>query len=186
MIGHHDAMAEAVERLTDIGGTPRLRAFDSAQRGMDDDGERREEGADHDGADQYLPEHVGLDGGEIRRRIEVCAKRAAGRPGRGDRDQAWVDPRRNQISAACLPVLASHQSPADFNRGVSGLARFIRVNACGTKRKIRLKSPQLPGHDYCSVNEIGRLISVGARPWPKNTGQPGMVGGTAGSRYGQG
>jgi hypothetical protein len=43
-------------------------------------------------------------------------------------DQASEGLRSNQIPAARLPILASHHSPADFRRGVSGLTGLDRVN----------------------------------------------------------
>jgi hypothetical protein len=59
--------------------------------------------------------------------------------GRGQRkggNRASEGLRSNQIPAARLPILASHHSPANFRRGVSGWTRLDRVNACSNNPKI--------------------------------------------------
>ena len=131
-IGHHHALVEIVQGGGDEGTAPQLRALDPAQRRQHPQPDRGQEGYDHDAADQQLPDHVGIECAEIARR-----RKAAGRGRRGacqsarrsGGEQTHEGQRRNRIPPACLPVLASHHSPADFSGGVSGFTGLDRVNA---------------------------------------------------------
>src|SRR6185437_14740539 len=142
-IGHHHALVQVVEGGRDEGVAARLRTLDPAQRRMNPERDRGQEGADDDAADQDLPEHVGVERADITHRQGV-GLRPGGITGRGDRDQAQKGPRKNRILAACLPILASHQSPADFSGRVSGSTGLDQVNTYPLNSKIQLKLRQLP------------------------------------------
>ncbi len=143
-IGHDHAMAQAVQRRADIGGAAHLRALDPAQRRVHPQRDRGDEGGNNDDADQDFPEHVRIERTDIARRRELVRQRESRRARQSERGKADRDPRKNQILAACLPILVSHQSPAEFSSGVSGGPGLDRVNAYPHPPKMRLNLWQLP------------------------------------------
>ena len=96
---------------------------------MDPERKRGQEGADDDAADQDFPEHIGVESGDVVCGRKPVRQRECGSAWHNDSGQAQKGLRRTQILAACLPILASHQSPADFNLGVSFFTGLDRVNA---------------------------------------------------------
>ena len=135
-VGHHHALAEVVQGGTDERVPAQFRTPDLAQRRMNPQRERGDKRADDDAADQRLPEHLGVGGADIARRSEGVGHAPGGLQRRSGGDQAHDGPRRNRILAACLPILASHQSPAHFWAGVSDFPGLDRVNAYPHKRKL--------------------------------------------------
>ena len=122
-IGHDDALVQMIQRRADERILAQMRAFDPAQRRMDPQCDRREKCADHDAADQHFPHHAGIGIAKVGCRRELPGKRPRGAKRRNAGGQAHDSLRKNQIHAACLPVLVSHQSPADL-AGSVWLRRF--------------------------------------------------------------
>src|ERR1700692_832981 len=137
-------MAEVVQGGTDERISAQLRAPDRAQGAWDPKRDPRKERADDDAADQQFPEQVGVGGADITRWREIVRQAPGGLKRHSAGDQASDGLRRNQILADCLPILASHQSPADFRGGVSGLTGLDQVNAYPCNPKMCLKLRQLP------------------------------------------
>ena len=72
---------------------------------------------------------LGIGGAEMIRQRGFQAGQPGGTERRNDGEPGNHDPCGNHDLAACLPILASHQSPADFSGGVSGFTGLDRVNA---------------------------------------------------------
>ncbi len=115
-VGHHHALVEVVQGGTDEGVAPQFGALRLAQRAHHPDSDRTDKRHDDDAADQEFPDHVGIERADI-----ACRRKAAGRrrapcqfARHGDGEQAQRGQRRNRILPACLPILASHHSPADL------------------------------------------------------------------------
>ena len=81
-----------------------------------------------------------------------------------DDEQAHDGPCRNQILAACLPILASHQSPADFRAGVSGFAGLDRVNASRATGKCDLNYGNCPDMINASLTGAASRARCGDNP----------------------
>ncbi len=122
----------------------------------------RQKRTDDDAADQHFPDHVGVGRADIARRRKVVGQAPGGPQRRNGGDQAHDGLRRNQVLAACLPILASHRPPADFERGVSGFTGLDRVNAYPCNRKCDLNYGNCP--DMINASLTGaRLESVPRR-----------------------
>jgi len=113
-IGDHHTLVEIVQGRTDKRISAQLRALDPAQRRQHPYRDGRKEAADNEAANHRFPDHARI--GDAR----IACRDAQGIRGTREvewpskREQAHHDQSGNHDSAACLPVLVSHQSPADF------------------------------------------------------------------------
>ena len=110
-VGDHDALIEIIQGGADKRVSALFRLLDPPQRGHD-----RQPDSDQKAADDQATEHRIRDNLRIGR-IEIPDKagfrtRRNGSP--DGRNQTHHDSCRNHDPAACLPVLVSHRSPADF------------------------------------------------------------------------
>ena len=110
------ALRRSCERLT------------PAQRRMHPERDRAEEGARRRCRRSGFPRSCWDRASRHSSEARSCPSSAGARTA-ATGDQAHDGLRRNRILAACLPILASHQSPADFSAGVSGFTGLDRVNA---------------------------------------------------------
>lgn len=132
-IGHHHTLVEVVQRGADEGIAAKPAAFGLAERRGDPEGDRNDEGDRDDAADQQFPDHVWIE------RTEIACRRESARcsPGVGVRkhggDKAHDGRCRNQILAACLPILVSHQSPAQ------SLRRSVPPDGFGSGKRLSVQ-----------------------------------------------
>jgi hypothetical protein len=73
-----------------------------------------EECRDDDAANQHLPDHAGIERAELAQRRKDTGGGGGGAERRNGDDHANDSLRGNQDLAASLPILVSHQSPADL------------------------------------------------------------------------
>ena len=132
-IGHHDALVEVVQRGADEGVATELRTFGAAQRRQHPKADRAEERGHDDAADQPLPDHVGIERADMTCRSKAGGRGPGGRVRKRNGDEAHEGRCRNQILAACLPILVSHQSPERSSR------RSVWLHGFGSGKRVPLQ-----------------------------------------------
>ena len=133
-IGHHHALVEMVQRGADEGVAPQLRALGAAQRRNHPDRDRAEEGSDRRCRRSALPRSCWDRANRHSSQAQSHRERGTrGRERASAGDKAHDGRSRNQVLAACLPILASHQSPAHFQR------RSVWLDGFGSGKRVPLQ-----------------------------------------------